>query len=126
MGNARLILLTVVLAACSSQGTGRSTGTGTVSGDVLAGPSCPVERPGDPACLPVAVQGMVDFIQNDETVASQAIDATGHYALGLAPGSYTVRVNVGETPFPNCPSLEVVVEQGAESTINIDCDTGIR
>jgi hypothetical protein len=126
MGNARLILLTVVLAACSSQGAGRSTGTGTVSGDVLAGPTCPVERPGDPDCLPVAVDGMVNFVQNDEIVASQAIDTTGHYALDLAPGSYTVRVDVGEAPFPSCPSLEVVVEQGAESTINIDCDTGIR
>lgn len=126
MGNARLILLTLVLAACSTQATGRSTGTGTVSGSVLAAPTCPVERPGDRACLPVAVQGMVDFIQNDEIVASQEIDTAGHYAADLAPGSYTIRVNVGETPFPSCPSLEVIVEQGADSTINIDCDTGIR
>lgn len=126
MGNARLILLTLALAACSTQGTGRSTGTGTVSGTVLAGPTCPVERPDDPTCLPVAVAGRVDFVQNDEVVASQVIDTTGHYRLNLAPGSYTVRIDVGDTPFPSCPSLEVIVTQGVESTINFDCDTGIR
>lgn len=126
MRNAHLILLTMVLSACSAQGTGRSAGIGTVSGNVLASPTCPVERPDDPTCLPGAVEGLVEFVQSDVVVRSQAIDAAGHYSLDLAPGSYTVRVNVGETPFPSCPLLEVIVRLGAESTINIDCDSGIR
>jgi len=47
------------------------------------------------------------------------------YAIGLAPGSYTLQV-VTHGAFPRCPQTSVTVTPGDPTTANIDCDTGIR
>ncbi len=100
------------------------SGTG-VRGRVTAAPTCPVERPDQP-CPPVAVHARVAAIAGDgRTAASADTDETGRYALGLAPGTYTLRIGT-DGVFPRCSDEVVTVASGPPQTVDIDCDTGIR
>ena len=115
-------------AASSQSGTtGSHTGaTGRVSGHALAGPTCPVERPGDPNCQPRPVQGSVRFARGGHVVSSNPIDAAGAFAAEIPAGTYTVTVDTGENPFPVCTPVEVEVRANADAVVDISCDTGIR
>lgn len=126
----RLVLLVVLIATvslgCGRGPDGTSGPTGRVSGQVLAGPTCPVERPEDPSCRPVPVSGFVELVEDDRVVASAALDESGRFAVDLAPGHYLVRIDVGDRPFPICGRVEVDVEADAEVMADVACDTGIR
>ena len=117
-----VIGLIVLAASCTSA---RLRSEGTVSGIVTAGPVCPVEIPGDPACAPVAVVGSVEFLVGGEVVASSPIE-DGQFASTQEVGDYTMHINVGESPFPSCPDQPLTVVGSARVTVNVTCDTGIR
>ena len=95
-------------------------------GLVTAGPSCPVERQGQP-CPPNPVSGArVDAQAGDgHVVASAQTSANGGYSLLLAPGRYTLVVSTGST-YPRCPPTPVTVASGAATRADITCDSGIR
>lgn len=114
-----------LIAGCGS--TSPSAGViGRVSGRALAGPTCPVERPGDPNCQPKPVQGSVQFAQEDHLVSSVPIDADGTFAAEIPAGTYTVKVDTGATAFPVCAPVEIEVRAGVDAVVEISCDTGIR
>jgi hypothetical protein len=99
-------------------------GTG-VYGLVLAGPTCPVERVGQP-CPPQRVAAPVDGRNAaGHTVARTHSDQAGRYRLALAPGRYTLVVVTGGL-FPRCPATPVTVLPGPPLRQDIGCDTGIR
>jgi hypothetical protein len=99
-------------------------GTGAY-GSVLASPTCPVERVGQP-CPPQPVAAEVDGRDaNGRTVATTHTDTAGHYRLALAPGSY-ILVAVTGSMFPRCPATPVTVTPGPAVRQDINCDTGIR
>ena len=106
------VALALALGAC---GVGQPDSG--LAGVVLAGPTCPVQRVGQPCPdRPVAVHlraGSVRF----------ASDAQGRFRVALAPGTYTI-VNDGGT-FPRCRATATVPAH-AYATIRITCDTGIR
>ena len=104
----------------------RSGSNGRVSGHALAGPTCPVEQPGDPNCQPKPVQGSVQFAQGEHVVSSARIDASGAFAAEIPVGTYTVTVDTGDNAFPVCAPVEVEVRADAEAVAEISCDTGIR
>lgn len=84
-----------------------------------------MERPDQP-CPPNPVAAGVDAIDSTgHTAGTATTDDLGRYAIGLPPGHYTLRVEVGG-PFPTCPDTPVSVPAGAPVTVDIDCDTGIR
>ncbi len=104
-----------------------STSTG-VGGRATGGPTCPVERPGDPACAPRMVAGAVLTIR-DVTGAEAArftSDGSGLYRIVLAPGDYTLEASPVEgfmgTPGP----APLTVAAGAETWLDVPYDTGIR
>jgi hypothetical protein len=112
----------VLTAACTP---GTTTGPGgRVQGTVRAGPACPVERPEHP-CPPVPVSGEVRLVQGGTVKARATTDAAGAYVVDAAAGDYLLVVDVGG-PFPRCPATSVTVRATATSTIDVDCDTGIR
>ena len=115
--------ITVVVQA-SPAATKKPSGTG-VFGSVLAGPTCPVERVGQP-CPPEPVIATV-FAQglDGKTVAATDTSENGHYALTLEPGTYRVLV-IKTSPFPRCPIAAVTVPSGTAVHVDINCDTGIR
>jgi hypothetical protein len=100
------------------------SGTGAY-GYVTAGPTCPVEKPGQP-CLPRPVSAGIDAHNaSGATVASTRSDSSGRYALELAAGTYTVVVVV-PSGLPRCPETSVAIHPGSATRADISCDTGIR
>lgn len=94
-------------------------------GTVTAGPTCPVERAGQP-CPPRPVSARIDAHAADGRVAaSTQSGADGSYRIGLTPGNYTLVVVTGST-YPRCPDTPVSVAPGAATRADISCDTGIR
>ena len=99
--------------------------TGWVTGHVLAGPTCPVERP-DVSCPPVAVVGVVQFLRAGQVVTSTTIDPEGAYSAELLPTEYSVIIDVGTSPFPFCGSVNIAVVADAVTVADVSCHTGIR
>jgi hypothetical protein len=106
------LLLALGLAAC---GAGPDFG---LTGVVLAGPTCPVQRVGRPCPdRPVSVRLRAG-------TATFTSDAQGRFRVSLPPGTYTI-VNAGRQPFPRCRATATVPPHAFVS-ITITCDTGIR
>ncbi|MEP7113997.1 MAG: hypothetical protein ABI862_12080 [Ilumatobacteraceae bacterium] len=122
-----LILVAAVslIVGCGVASPQRSS-NGRVSGHALAGPTCPVEQPGDPNCQPKPVQGSVLFAQGEHVVSSARIDPSGAFAVEVPVGTYTVTVDTGDNAFPVCAPIEVAVRAEADAVAEISCDTGIR
>ncbi len=96
-----------------------------VRGTVTAGPTCPVERVGDP-CPPRPVQtGLKLVAGNGAVVATGQSGADGSFLIAASPGSYTLE-STSTATFPRCPNVPVTVNPGAYTTADMNCDTGIR
>jgi len=99
-----------------------------IGGWAAAGPTCPVERPGDPACGPRMVDAstLVVADQGGKEVARFTTDGSGLFRIPLEPGEYTVQAQpVGGlmgTPGP----ATAEVQAGSEAWVELDYDTGIR
>jgi len=127
----------------SATGTAGATGgQGTLTGDVVAGPTCPVERAEDP-CRPRPVADREVTIQVQSragaatpvratpvpaTVATTKTDANGHFSVRVPPGDYTVRVAIipGTVGMRQDMPADVSVAAGQTAYIKITLDTGIR
>jgi Carboxypeptidase regulatory-like domain len=101
-------------------------GTG-VQGHVLAGPTCPVQQPGDPACAdrPLAGVTVIALASDGSEAARTTSDATGAYAMSLPPGPYTIEPQAAEGVMRAPGPIPVVVADGY-ATVDIPYDTGIR
>jgi hypothetical protein len=101
-------------------GVSTSTGSG-VSGSVVAGPTCPVERPGHP-CPPRPV--------TDATVTAKPggksthTDGHGDFLLKLSPGTYDLTVS--SRSVMHCSDQRVQVTARHYTHVTLSCDTGIR
>ena len=123
------LLAVAFLVACGphalpNQGGGSST-TGTVEGTVLSWPCAPVERVGSP-CPGRPFGGVhieLDKRSNGEK-SETTTDATGHYSIQVAPGTYDVSI-VG---YIRLISGVRTVDVAAGQTVRADFvfDSGIR
>lgn len=105
-----------------------ATGTG-LGGRVLAGPVCPVEQPGDPACAPRAVSGATLVVKGDNgsEVAGLTTDGSGFYRFGgLTPGTYTLEAGAVEGLMGTPAPMPVTVIDGTLTLQDVVYDTGIR
>ena len=75
-----IVMLVVVLVTRRDEPTGPF-----VTGTVLAGPTCPVARPGDPACAPQPVAARVRFEDATGRVIATAESGGGFRAREPAP-----------------------------------------
>lgn len=100
-----------------------------VTGDVHAGPKCPVSQPGDPACADLPVSGAVLIVTSAAggEVARVTSAADGTFRLTLAPGDYIL------VPQPVAGLLGTaqpvpfhVAEGSAPPVLDVSYDTGIR
>jgi hypothetical protein len=116
-------------AGTSAPTTGTSGTQGTLSGDVVAGPTCPVERAEDP-CPPKAVPNReVEILgTNNAVVATAMTDSKGHFSLALAPGTYVVTVPIkqGLIGMRQTSDVKASITAGQVTTVKIMLDTGIR
>ena len=119
--------MAVLLAACGPGQSPVGSPAGGISGIALAGPTCPVERPGDPACAPRPVVGATILIQDatGADVATVVTDPEGRFHVALPTGVYTVIGQPVEGLMGNPAPLDVEVANG-DVTIELSYDTGIR
>ena len=106
---------------------GASISTFTVTGHVLAGPTCPVERiPPDPNCAPRPVSGAVVLFMNEDGLdAKSAVSAAnGAFLLMLPRGTYTMVPQTVPGLLRRPPPSLVVVDGAVDLTVMYD--TGIR
>lgn len=101
-----------------------------ISGTVMLGPTCPVERnPPDPECADRPYETEVVVYRAGDTtrvIASARSNAEGIYSFSLPPGQYVVGAGDGRSMLPRCTNESVTVPPAAYATANISCDTGIR
>jgi hypothetical protein len=126
---ALLVGMVTAFVACSpAPGSVSAQPQGTLSGTVVAGPTCPVERADQP-CPPRPVPNRQVMIETASgTVVTRATtDQNGHFLVTLAPGTYEVRVPPGTSPFPIQRERQAVtIVAGQTVQIQIELDTGIR
>jgi hypothetical protein len=104
-----------------------STRTG-VAGRATGGPTCPVERPNDPACAPRLVAGAALVVRDGtgKEVARVTTDGSGYFRLALAPGSYTLEAPQVEGFVSAMAPTPFTVQQGAEAWMDVAYETGLR
>jgi hypothetical protein len=125
MKNVLLGALVLVTAACGAYRFpgGTSAGTGTVSGAVLSVPCSPVEQ-ADQQCAGRPVAGLEIDFANGEASAKAVTDPTGHYAVTLAPATWSVHL-VTHMRVVSGPA-QVAVPSGSTVTASYVLDSGIR
>jgi carboxypeptidase family protein len=111
----------------SSCGGGILPGGSGIQGHVMAGPTCPVQKPNDPACAdrPMAGVTIVVLTAAGNEAARTTTDASGYYAVTLPAGPYTIEPQPVEGMVRGSPTVAVTVGDGV-TTVDIPYDTGIR
>lgn len=122
--------LILTIAACASAGAPSPAvvpGTGLAI-SALAGPTCPVETLGDPACAPRPVAGakVVILDAQGRDAATVVLDAKGSAAVALASGKYVVRAQAAAGLMGTPGPMEVAVVDGKLTPVALSYDTGIR
>lgn len=99
-----------------------------VTGQVLAGPVCPVEtNPPDPACAPRPVAGaIVVAVAESGDRAETTTGADGRFSFELAAGRYEIVAQPAEGLMGTPEPIEVEVASGSIDLGVLMYDTGIR
>ena len=123
-----LFLVLVLLTACArGSSAGSDDRLGTIHGEVLLGPTCPVESiqspcPGRPlAGVPVRV---VDA--DGEVRASAVSDDRGAFTIDVTPGSYLLTASIEQDAARSVEPVRVEVRAGEVVRSDVMVDSGIR
>ncbi len=129
-----LAAFVLVLAAACNPGAGPSAIptvtpllTTGVRGLVLAGPTCPVERPGASPCIRSVSGATLLALDSARHEVGRAVsDTTGAYFLRLPPGTYEMVPQPVEGLMIAPAESTVIVPDGAPAQFNPQYDAGIR
>jgi hypothetical protein len=136
-----LMAFSLALAACTPGGSpsfvpggspslapgGASTLATGVRGTVLAGPTCPVERPNESACVrPVSGATILALDSSRAEIGRAVSDATGSYFLRLPPGTYEMVPQAVPGLMGIAAAATVTVTAGPPLQLDLHYDTGIR
>ena len=128
-----LITCSLVLAACTPSASPSLAPGGTsalatgVGGLVLAGPTCPVERPNESACVrPVSGATILALDSAGGEAGRTVSDSTGAYFLRLPPGTYEIVPQAVPGLMGVAAAARVTVTAGAALPLDLRYDTGIR
>ncbi len=100
-----------------------------ISGIILAGPQCPVVRPGDPNCAdkPLAATVIVRSAATGLQVTQFTAQSDGTFHVPLPPGNYELDPQPGlPAGLPSANPQSVQVQAGQFTDVTIEYDTGIR
>ncbi|HVQ19270.1 MAG TPA: carboxypeptidase-like regulatory domain-containing protein [Actinomycetes bacterium] len=118
-------LAALALTACGSSQAGPSASSATVSGQVLTGPTCPVETVESP-CPPSPLDGAkVEVLQDGAVVSDGTSDSDGGFSLDAPAGSVVVRAT-DTNGLHSQASKTVQLEAGQTTTVTLVVDSGIR
>ena len=102
---------------------------GGLEGQVLAGPTCPVQKdPPDPACADRPVHGavFVVFDASQREVTRITSNPNGYFQVALDPGVYLIEPQPVEGLLGTAAPFEVEIRPGVTHEVVIAYDTGIR
>ncbi len=123
-----LFLLLVLLTACARDSSpGSDDRLGTIRGEVLLAPICPVESTESP-CPSRSLAGVpVQVVDADGNVRAGAVsDDHGAFTIDVTPGSYLLTASIEEDPARSVTPVRVVVRAGEIVRSNVMVDSGIR
>jgi hypothetical protein len=134
------IVLAAVLAACTSGGSASTATPATtppalattkVDGTATAGPVCPVQRPGDPACEPRPVTGATVIVTaiGGAEVGRATTGPDGSFELALPAGDYVLIPQPVDGLMGTAKSIPFSVGAAGAPTpapLQVEYDTGIR
>ena len=103
---------------------GRQPDSG-ITGKVMIGPTCPVERPGKVCVRPYQTAITIRREPKGTLVARVQSSATGQFRIALAPGRYRLIPQNGH-PYPRSPPRLATVHSHRYTTVPISYDSGIR
>ena len=108
-------------------GSGALPGGPGIAGQALAGPTCPVVRPGDSNCSDRPVAGATLLIRDagGTVVAQLTTDDSGRFEVALPAGSYRIEPQPVAGLMGTASPIDVTVGSAFE-TVNVAYDTGIR
>jgi len=114
-------------SGATGAGSGALPGGPGIAGQALAGPTCPVVRPGDSNCSDRPVAGATLLIRDDggTVVAKLTTDENGRFEVALPAGSYRIEPQPVTGLMGTARPIDVTVGSVFE-TVNVDYDTGIR
>jgi hypothetical protein len=123
-----LFLVLVLLTACArGSSAGSEDRLGTIHGEVLLAPTCPVESiqspcPGRPlAGVPVRV------VDADGNVRASAVsDDRGAFTIDVTPGSYLLTASIEQDAARSVKPVRVEVRAGEVVRSDVMVDSGIR
>lgn len=107
---------------------GDEVGVTGISGVAVAGPTCPVETVGDPACAPRQVAGAT-IVVADATGAEVGTATTGldgGFFIAVPAGDYTISGAPVDGLMGVPDPTPVTVVEGAATEVQLSYDTGIR
>lgn len=122
------IVALLLLGACAKGGgTGAgSTGDSGVRGQVVLGPSCPVELVDSP-CPPRPLSTDIRVTRSGEEVTTVRSGSDGTFTVALPPGDYLLQpTGFEQGNYPFAKPLSVTVKPGEFTTVTLTVDTGIR
>jgi hypothetical protein len=123
-----LFLLLALLTACgSASSAGPNDRLGTIRGEVLLAPLCPVESIQSP-CPGRALAGVpVRVVDAEGNVrASGVSDDHGAFTIDVAPGAYLLTAVIEEDPARSVKPVRVEVRAGEVVRSDVTVDSGIR
>lgn len=101
-----------------------------MSGTVLLGPTCPVQRnPPDPACAdkPYKADLVVVTASGSQIVKQFTSDDSGKFSIKINPGEYEIKSASTSNLHPRCSSTGTIkVTSNTYTIVTVSCDTGIR
>ena len=101
-----------------------------ISGQVLLGPTCPVERiPPDPNCgdKPFKTNLVLTSADQSYVILQFSSDENGNFSIEADPGEYQIQSAIAANILPYCTSSGTIkVTANTYTSITISCDTGIR
>jgi hypothetical protein len=124
MRNALLVPLVFLIAACGAYHLpGAPSGSGTVTGTVVAIPCTPVESALKP-CAGRPVAGVELGFAKGEATAKAVTDSDGKFTVELSSGIWLVHVKTYMRLISGPPQIDL--SQGHAVTANYVLDSGIR
>lgn len=123
-----LVIVAIIIIILNSN-TAKVKLLSGVSGNVLLGPTCPVERiPPDPNCAekPYKTNLVLTTGDGSKIIKEFSSDNYGKFSIEIQPGEYEI-MGVGTKIYPRCSTNGAFkVVSNTYAIITVYCDTGIR
>jgi hypothetical protein len=107
-------------------GANAAAATG-VSGRVAISPAHPgPQRIDESGSAPMQAASILILDAQRSVVARATTDADGRFSVTVAPGDYSVEVDVGKARLPRCGAARASVLEGRVAEVTLECDSGMR